>query len=152
MTFPELCLFTLTRFLEGPMAPSYTYTKRVRRQNLEYSRKAHRRLRSWHRRLPRAQFRTEQGLWFRVLPGSTDSNVYVPSSNESDGRLRLWSHHCPTRPTCPSAPSKFINHNAIMGERIMVSRKSIVARSLAIFWLFTRLVGPTRIPHLGWLP
>ena len=40
-----------------------------------------------------------------------------------------------SRSPCPIAPDTFINHNTIMGERIMVSNKSIMARSLAIFWL-----------------
>ena len=55
-----------------------------RRQSLEYIRKVHRRLQSWHRRLARAQLRTKQRLWFCELPDSPDSSFYAPSSNERD--------------------------------------------------------------------
>ena len=53
----------LTRFGEGPMAQSYMYTRRVRRQHLGYMRKAHQILQSWHRRLARAELGTKQRLW-----------------------------------------------------------------------------------------
>ena len=74
----------LTRLGEGPMAQTHTGTGRIRRQNLEYMRKAHRRWQSWHQRLARAGLRTKQRLWFCQIPDSPDNSCYAPSTNESD--------------------------------------------------------------------
>ena len=74
----------LTWFGDGPVAQSYTCTRRVRRQNLEFLRKAHRMLQSWNRRTARAELRTEERFWFCELPDSPDSSCYAPSSNGSD--------------------------------------------------------------------
>ena len=67
----------LTRYGERPLAQSYIHFSAVRRQNLEYMRKAHRRLLTWCRRLARAERRVE-------LPDSPSSSVYAPSTTESD--------------------------------------------------------------------
>ena len=64
----------------------------------------------------------------------------APSSNESDAE------------DFDSAAfiDRVINPNTFMGERIMVSNISIMARLLAIFWLvtFTRFVGPVGVVEI----
>ena len=51
----------------------------------------------------------------------------------------------------PNCSKQVINHSTTMGERIMVSNRSIMARSLPRFWLeaVTRHVTPIRIPQLA---
>ena len=68
-----------SRYGEGPMAQSSICLRRVRKQNLEYVRKPHRRLQSWCRRLDRAELRTDHRLYIREQPDSPDSSVYAPS-------------------------------------------------------------------------
>ena len=65
-------------------APSYVLFRRVRKQNLEYVRTAHRRLQSWSRNFAHAERRLEQRLYFYELPDSPDRSSYAPSANESD--------------------------------------------------------------------
>ena len=60
----------LARFGEGPMAQSYNHSGCAFKQNLEHVRKTHRRLRSWNRRVDRAELLTEERLWFCELPDS----------------------------------------------------------------------------------
>ena len=109
--------------------------------------KAHRRLQSWHRRMDRTELRSKERRWFYELPDSPDSCVHAPSSNESDG----WSVHWSSEPTCPIAPNRFINHNTIMDQGIMVSNRSTMTKSLATFWVVTvtGLVTPIRITQLA---
>ena len=65
-------------------SPPVEESRRVRKQNLEYLLKAHRRLQSCIRRMARAELLTKERLWFGELPDS-------PSS--------LSDHHNPTKVT-----------------------------------------------------
>ena len=71
------------------------------------------------------------------------------------GRLRLWSFQsssdCLYQPTWSIASDWFINHNEIMGTRIMVSNRLDMAKSCVKLRLgtFRRLMGPIRRPQNG---
>ena len=82
-TFPESWPPHVERFGDGPTPESHIHFRHVRKANLEYVRKAHRRLQSWSRRLARAE-RTERRLYFGELPDSPDSCCYAPSTIEGD--------------------------------------------------------------------
>ena len=56
----------------------------VRKRNLEYVRRAHRRLQSWSRRLARAKTRTEKVSGFCESLDSPPSSHYAPRNHESD--------------------------------------------------------------------
>ena len=133
----------ISRFGVGPMAQSHSHLRHVRKQNSPtHMRKTRRRLHSWSRRLARAELRTEQRLYVGEQPDSPERSVYAHQPMKV---MRATSVMDPSRP--PTVPNKFINHNTIMDAWT----KSIMARSLAIFWVgtFTRLVGPVRVPQLA---
>ena len=75
-----------TRNLEIRWRPigSILHSLQVRKQNLEYVLRAHRREQSWSRRLNRAELRTEQRVCICELPESPKSNSYAPSTDEID--------------------------------------------------------------------
>ena len=81
-TLPELWPLHDILFDSQKMAQSYTCTTPIRKPNLEYMRKARRRLQSWNRRMARAELRTKERLWFCALPDSPTSLSETPSTTE----------------------------------------------------------------------
>ena len=151
-TYSTLCPLQLLLLGFPLMSLSCTCTRRIRRQHLEHMRTARRRLQSWHRRSARAKFRTKERLWFCELPDSPTSLSKPPSSierGEDDFDYGALSYQANQHDHWPQTGSSTTTLS--LGKRIMVSNRSIMARSLAILWLgtFARLVGPIRVPHLA---
>ena len=71
-----------SRFGEGPLAHSSDYFRGTRKHHVKYVQQAQRQCSI--RRLARAQFRTEQRLWFGELPDSALSTLYATSESDSD--------------------------------------------------------------------
>ena len=140
------------------MVRTHTSTRSVRKHKLTFVRKAHRRLQSWERRSGLAQIRTQERFFLMRITRSTRKQRICPiNERKRRRRLRYWSFidgataYANQRNQLPQADSstttQFISHNAIMGNRIMVSKKSIMTRSFAILWLgtFTRLLPPKKL-------
>ena len=131
----------LTRFGKDWWLNRTSPPRRVRRRKLEKMRKAHRRLQSWHRRVARVDRRTKQRLSFCEMTDSRESSFHASSSNESDA-------------------DDFDNgtvvdqHDTIMGERIIVSNRLIMAKSLATFgwWQSRDSWDPSEHNNWRWLP
>ena len=77
-------VMTAPRFGRGAKPRSSDHFTNVRKQTLEYARKADMRFQSWSRRLVREKIRTEHRLWFCGLPDSQPRSCYAPSTNASD--------------------------------------------------------------------
>ena len=73
----------LLTFGEGPTAESYIHFRRVRKQNLEYVRRAHGRLQSWSRRLACAELRTEQRPYYCQALNTTRSPIARRTGHQS---------------------------------------------------------------------
>ena len=65
----------------GLVAQSYIHFRHGRKQNLNYVRKAQRRLQRWCRSMVRAELRPEQRIYFGELHRQQS---YAPSTNEID--------------------------------------------------------------------
>ena len=129
-------------------ATSHLESRSIRKDNLNYVRRAHRRLQSCSLRMALHELRIER-LWFCELP---------------DGIFQ--SHHHPTKVTRTTSimETRLIeptnqrsqllqraSSTTIIGARIIVSNGSTMARSSAIFRIgtVTRRLGPIRVPQLA---
>ena len=82
---PGFLLFLCPAGVVRPFLPSIRLAPEAsENKTLRYICQARRRLQSWHRRSARAEYLTQQRLWFCEPPDSPDNSEYALSTNESD--------------------------------------------------------------------